>query len=252
MKLQRIVELFRWLYDSTIDTPVRSTIRYIFSLFTSFVRRHKKWTTIQKESTSEARPTNDFKDHQAGPAFETAPPFHSLESVVSASNIPVPAHETVLSSSSQDVRASSIHSDASAQRFLQVPVINSRPVMQPNSSDGQTPGSSPPSPQGQLSVSRPISSYAKKNGSVSQNSMHSSTAINRELSEEGVETVSIHTSPEVPVDPPFTPGMMQLSEVHERFLPIVPELYPRYERTTYVPAQRNTYILAPQTTSFGP
>ncbi|KAJ3766079.1 hypothetical protein FB446DRAFT_827738 [Lentinula raphanica] len=36
------------------------------------------------------------------------------------------------------------------------------------------------------------------------------------------------------------------------FLMIVPELYPRYERTTYVPAQRNTYILAPQTTSFGP
>ncbi|KAJ3788474.1 hypothetical protein GGU10DRAFT_306920 [Lentinula aff. detonsa] len=289
--LQRIVRLLRKLFNST---PVRLTIGSILALYNFLARRGRKWT-VKKERTN-ARPDLTGKNPSFGlPTPSISPP----EGVISAASripdslYPYPFSGRNASVSSQDISASSIHTDASAQQSSQqlqyishttptrtrpsdhrsrsnphidIPSISgqhlyisgsaSRVSSRPNSLYGQTLGSRPPSFHGQLSVSRPISPYTSRHGSGSQVSIPPSITIDRGPDEEGFDTAPLQTSP-IQEDSPFThlenqdePGFKQLSELYERFCPIPPEYYPRYERSIYVPDERTTYTVKPLTYSF--
>ncbi|KAJ3975702.1 hypothetical protein EV361DRAFT_945956 [Lentinula raphanica] len=276
--LQRIVELLRQLYNAT---PVRSTIRYIFALSRYFVHRRRK-RTVPKENTSKARSTKFTTGYLA---FGPAQPSTSSENVISASHVPVqdslypyPFSGPNASASSQDISASSIHTDTSAQQashqqqitlrpttptrtrhidtrsrsnpHIDIPAISgqhhhlsgskSRLSSRPNSLYGQPFGSRPPSFHGQLSVSRPISPYTSRNGSGSQISIPPSITIDRGPDDEGSDMVPIHTSP-VQVDPPFT---LHLSE-GEPELKQLSEVHKRFRpiASEYYPRyERTTYV----------
>ncbi|KAJ3792435.1 hypothetical protein GGU11DRAFT_802949 [Lentinula aff. detonsa] len=290
--LQRIVRLLRKLYNST-PLAVRLTIRSVPALYTFLARCGRKWS-VEKERTN-ARPDLTGKTHSFGLPSPSGSPPEGMISVASR----IPANETLYPYSfsgcnasvlSQDISASSIHTDVSAQQSSQqlqyISHTRTRPSdhrsrsnpqieidissisgqhlglsgsascvsSRPNSLYGQT---RPPSFHGQLSVSRPISPYTSRHGSGSQVSISPSITIDRGPDEEGFETAPSQTF-SIQEDSPFThlenldePGFKQLSELHERFRPIPLELYPRYERSTHVPDECTTYTVKALTTSFG-
>ncbi|KAJ4488647.1 hypothetical protein C8R41DRAFT_836431 [Lentinula lateritia] len=282
--LQRIIQLFRKLYDSQ---PAQLALRSVLALYTFLVRQGRK-RTLKKRKFS-ARPDFDAKNvaSEPPPSFIPAIPTTICASRTPAKDTlyPYPFSGTNASVSSQDVSASSVHTDVNAQRsyrrslgishphqtrhldprsrsnpHIDIPAISgqhahlsgsaSRLSSRPNSAYG---GSRPTSFHGQLSVSRPISPYTSSHGFGSETSLPPSITIDRGPDEAGFNTAPMQTSP-VQEDEPFTipeiSDLKQLSEVHEKFHPTPPEYHSRYERSTYVADERTTYTIEPMTRSF--
>ncbi|GAV99515.1 hypothetical protein LENED_000975 [Lentinula edodes] len=238
--LQRIIQLFRKLYNSQ---PAQLALRSVLALYTFLVRQGRK-RTLKKRKLS-ARPDFDEKNVASEPPPSSIP---AISATICASRTPAkdtlypyPFSGTNASVSSQDVSASSVHTDVNTQRSYRRSLGISHPHqtrhLDPRSRSN--PHIDIPAISGQHAHLISMVNYL--------------ITIDRGPDEAGFDTVPMQTSPiqeEVPFTISETSELKRLSEVHERFHPIPPENHPRYERSIYVPDESATYILEPMTTSF--
>ncbi|GAV99516.1 hypothetical protein LENED_000976 [Lentinula edodes] len=113
--LQRIIQLFRKLYNSQ---PAQLALRSVLALYTFLVRQGRK-RTLKKRKLS-ARPDFDEKNVASEPPPSSIP---AISATICASRTPAkdtlypyPFSGTNASVSSQDVSASSVHTDVNTQR----------------------------------------------------------------------------------------------------------------------------------------